>query len=592
MTTLDYALAYIKRGFSVLPLKPRSKAPAINIAEFLSGERRLTADDTLQWWGDHLDEAHRYGIAIVCGSPSGGLVVVDVDPRNGGDYISVIDEIPGTPAVWTGGGGMHFYCQGAGLVPKGKTSRPGVDRQGEGSYVVAPPSVHPSGQPYKWSAESANSPLQPLPAWVLERPGVTERRQSGESPNGDTEISGKWISEALATPEMIRPGTQEETLTRLAWWAAGTLDQDIAAAVLDAWVLRLPTGNPSDPWNEAHVKAKLDAAYAKRGQEFTVQSPPASSLAAEPTDEVAEIEGAIVRAEDYAVTAREDWIVEHLAAPGCFTEILGEVKKGKSTFNSQMIRCVLEGRDFLGWRVRRTGVVLYSEQVGLSLDATLERAGVRRHEGLHILDQSKTFGKRWSAVVTALLRRCQAVGAQLLFVDTLTRLAGVEGEAENASGVVSILDPFRAAKALGIAVVFVRHAGKSRENREDVSRAGRGSTALTGDMDIAVNLYQPGSEDVRRVKTISRLGEDLTVLLRYTGEGYEVVADDVPTTTRGRRGEETREAVEVEFRSGNTTIAGIARALGHDRRTVQRYLAQVTGGLVVESALDSSAELE
>ncbi|MGH8899428.1 MAG: AAA family ATPase [Egibacteraceae bacterium] len=342
-------------------------------------------------------------------------------------------------------------------------------------------------------------------------------------------------------------------------------------------------GNPHLPWTSGHVRQKLDAAYEKRVPSFVVQGT-SSRTVPETTDEesVATIQASIVSAASYEVARRDDWIVEHIAAPGCWTEVVGEVKKGKTTFNAQMIRSVLEGKPFLTWKVRQTGVVLYTEQVGLSLDATLERAGVRRHPNLYVLDQSKTFGKPWTHVACALIRRCEEVGAQLLFVDTLTRLAGVGGEGENFSGVVSILDPFREAKARGVACVFVRHAGKSRENREDASRAGRGSTALTGDMDIAVNLFQPGSEDVRRVKTISRLGEEITVLLRYDGSGYEAVeGGEVPVSGRERKATEMRDKVDTEFRSGNTTAAGVAKALGVDRKTAAKYIAELTGGFVV-----------
>ena len=33
----------------------------------------------------------------------------------------------------------------------------GIDVRGEGGYVLAPPSVHPSGRRYCWSVDSADS---------------------------------------------------------------------------------------------------------------------------------------------------------------------------------------------------------------------------------------------------------------------------------------------------------------------------------------------------------------------------------------------------------------------------------------------------
>jgi hypothetical protein len=102
-------------------------------------------------------------------------------------------------------------------------------------------------------------------------------------------------------------------------------------------------------------------------------------------------------------------------------------------------------------------------------------------------------------------------------------------------------------------------------------------------MDVAVNLYQPGSEDVRRVKIVSRLGEELSVLLKYDGHGYVVTdEEETPVSAGAKRKADLREKVETEFRTGNTTAKGIARALGKDPKTVRKYLREVAGGMADE----------
>ena len=150
MTTLAAALDYIARGWSVFPLRPRSKQPAVPVAPFLSGERRMSVAEAEAYWGARPND----GIGIVCGAPS-GLIVVDVDVRNGGNIEAVRSMLPSySYEVSTGGGGAHFYLcvdpQEAGAIRKGKSSMPGVDRIGQGGYVVAPPSIHPSGVAYVW----------------------------------------------------------------------------------------------------------------------------------------------------------------------------------------------------------------------------------------------------------------------------------------------------------------------------------------------------------------------------------------------------------------------------------------------------------
>ena len=57
--------------------------------------------------------------------------------------------------------GWHYY-----LAPTGLGRRSGlldhVDFQGAGAYVVAPPSQHPAGRPYRW-VRDLNHPLPQLP---------------------------------------------------------------------------------------------------------------------------------------------------------------------------------------------------------------------------------------------------------------------------------------------------------------------------------------------------------------------------------------------------------------------------------------------
>jgi len=130
------------------------------------------AEQIRKWWEKWPDA----NVAIATGN---GLLVIDVDPRHGGDAtVSELEtrlgELPRWTVVATGGGGQHFYFS----VPEDAQIRtrghwkPGIDTRAEGGYVIAPPSNHVSGGKYEWSA-----PLQlpeivrPLPkAWLRELP--------------------------------------------------------------------------------------------------------------------------------------------------------------------------------------------------------------------------------------------------------------------------------------------------------------------------------------------------------------------------------------------------------------------------------------
>ena len=167
MTLLrDAALAYAQvLGWPVHPLRPRAK-----VALSSHGHRDATTDVERidRWWRAWPDA----NVGIACDERS-GLLVLDVDPRNGGDVnLDALVErhgpLPETPEALTGGGGRHFVFR----RPVAPTFRSrlcsGVDVKANG-YIVVPPSVHESGRSYAWEASSRPDeiPLADLPPWAL-----------------------------------------------------------------------------------------------------------------------------------------------------------------------------------------------------------------------------------------------------------------------------------------------------------------------------------------------------------------------------------------------------------------------------------------
>ncbi len=113
------------------------------------------AEQIRAWWSQWPDA--NVGVAT-----GGGLVVIDIDPRHGGDegfdeLVERFGKIPDTVEALTGSKGRHIYL----TVPQGVEVRnsagvlaPGVDVRGEGGYVVAAPSSHVSGGSYAWELSS------------------------------------------------------------------------------------------------------------------------------------------------------------------------------------------------------------------------------------------------------------------------------------------------------------------------------------------------------------------------------------------------------------------------------------------------------
>ena len=163
------ALSYASRGWSVIPIEVRGKRPLLAWLEF---QHRIAAPSEIASWFQKWPDAN---VGIVTGQIS-QILVVDVDAQHGGieslaDMERAHGALPRTNEVHTGGGGRHLYFAYPPMRLHNRVGiRPGIDLRGEGGYVVAPPSVHPSGGRYRWLPDQGpqDLPTAPLPAWFFE----------------------------------------------------------------------------------------------------------------------------------------------------------------------------------------------------------------------------------------------------------------------------------------------------------------------------------------------------------------------------------------------------------------------------------------
>jgi hypothetical protein len=124
----------------VIPL--RGKIPLVTWRDY---QRRKPSPDEVQRW------ARRglfQNVGIVCGEVSGQLVVLDFDlPDTYHAFRTHFPVLAETYTVATGGGGWHVYLR-ADVLPPSRRGE-GIELRANGHQVVAPPSVHPNGQPYR-----------------------------------------------------------------------------------------------------------------------------------------------------------------------------------------------------------------------------------------------------------------------------------------------------------------------------------------------------------------------------------------------------------------------------------------------------------
>ena len=215
-TPFTAALSYAQRGWPVIPLHSAQeghcscgRAACTSIGKHprtAHGLKDATMDEVQihRWWTEWANA----NVGIVTGAQS-GLIVLDIDPRNGGEEgLADLERqhgvLPKTVLSLTGGGGQHFFFHHPGGSIKSKPIAEGVDVKADGGYVVVPPSSHMSGEPYRWESAGhpEDVPLAALPIWLCAK--LTQRLKPGSQPS------------AALPSKTIREGQRNRTLASLA----------------------------------------------------------------------------------------------------------------------------------------------------------------------------------------------------------------------------------------------------------------------------------------------------------------------------------------------------------------------------------------
>jgi hypothetical protein len=211
------------RGFLSFPLC-LARVPLIAAADGGHGLHDATTDaaQIQAWW-----TAHPTGnIGLRTGVT---FDVIDLDSEAAVDALELArdgrERISG-PVVATAKG-FHYFVQPTGLGNRAAVL-PGVDFRGTGGYVVAPPSVHPSGARYRWIIQDA---LRPAPSWLVEL--IAPRREQTVNSCKGLPVSSAYGQAALRRElerlAQAQNGTRNDQLNK----AAFSLGQLVASGVLD-----------------------------------------------------------------------------------------------------------------------------------------------------------------------------------------------------------------------------------------------------------------------------------------------------------------------------------------------------------------------
>jgi hypothetical protein len=221
------ALELAAAEWAVFPLRARDKRPLRACRDCWQSGCRAPADcghqlchgvldatidlaAVTRWW------AQRPQANIGARVPA-GCIVLDIDPRHGGDAALAELEarwgpLPTTVRVRTGSGGWHYYFRCRVKVSQSRLPR-GVEIKTPAGYCVMPPSVHPdTGARYEWACVD---PIPPSPpGWLGDLIRVKTVTNTRPASTGTTAFSASPGIDRGPIPD----GARHRELVSLAGW--------------------------------------------------------------------------------------------------------------------------------------------------------------------------------------------------------------------------------------------------------------------------------------------------------------------------------------------------------------------------------------
>jgi hypothetical protein len=166
------ALNLAERGLRVFPCRDKRPATAHGVKDATVDPRVIE-----HWWREA-----DFNIGVATGAVS-GVVVIDIDNIDAEGELRRLESaqgaLPPTVEAITARG-RHLFFKWPGQDVRNSASRiaPGIDVRGDGGYVIAPPSLHPSGKRYAWSVDSGNV-FADAPGWLLDMISAPKNTTAG-----------------------------------------------------------------------------------------------------------------------------------------------------------------------------------------------------------------------------------------------------------------------------------------------------------------------------------------------------------------------------------------------------------------------------
>lgn len=465
-TNIEWALYYKSIGWSPFPLSKGSKIPT---AAWKKYQTETASEDEIMLLWEPEPEAN---IGIATGKIS-GFFVFDIDAKHGRS--SKEFQIPPTVCARTGGGGGHYYFKYFGEhMPNsvGSLFGVGVDVRADGGLVVAPPSLHASGNFYEWIVSPDDTEIAEAPEWLKEK--LFSEKGKTESQFDIKEIMG------------AQHGSRNDNIHRLACslYSKGYPDEDVVfiASQINR-TYNPPLGQHSEDkpgeFEKTLISAKnFIASEETSGCKKTANIPHLWTM------------GEIL-SHDFG---EEEWLVESLISKQGMTAISGNPGDYKTWVTIHVALCM--SRDvpvFNRFKAAQGGVLVIDEEDHLRLlKKRLELLGARETDNIHYLSQN---GIKVDDEVERdhIVEIVKEKNIKLLILDSLVR---VHGQDENdAKGMAKVFSNLQKILHAGASILFTHHHRKQGFGKNNPGQNMRGSSDILAAVDCHITVEKKQDEE-------------------------------------------------------------------------------------------------